>query len=143
MGIFSWLFGGNDKAAAPEPLQLAAGRGFTYEIVGEAQYQDALDAVCGGKCDEGHKLQVTAQLRLIDDNPHDPNAVGVFIDGDLVGFIPRADAVPIRAEILAINPEERPLTCAAKIVGGWDDGYGDEGHYGVKLSIARPLRVAR
>jgi len=38
------------------PIHLARGRGFTFEIVGESYCQDALNRLCGGKCEEGHKL---------------------------------------------------------------------------------------
>jgi hypothetical protein len=103
-------------------------------------YQDALDDLCGGKCDEGHDLPAIAQLCFQEDNPYDKNAVVVLIDRQVVGYIPRTEAKQFRREILRINPDERPVTCDARIVGGWDRGDGDDGHYGVKLSITTPLR---
>lgn len=131
-----------DKAGSVEPLRIARGRGFNVEVVGEAHYQDALDEACGGKCEEGHDIQVTAQLVLIEDNPYDPNAVGVFINAELVGYIPRDAAVHVRTELRRLSPNEKPVTCDARIVGGWDRGDGDEGHYGVKLSLSNPMRLA-
>jgi hypothetical protein len=44
---------------------------------------------------------------------------------------------------LRLNLENRPVMCDAKIVGGWDRGDGDEGHYGVTLSLSKPLRLAK
>lgn len=122
-------------------LHLARGRGFTFNIVGEGSYQDALNAICGGKCEDGHKLLTTAQLCLQDDNPHDPDAVVVLIGGKVVGYVPRDLATDLRAAILKLNPDKRPVTCDAKIVGGWSHEDG-EGHYGVKLSISKPVRAA-
>jgi hypothetical protein len=149
--FWNWLFGSPSSNEPVEPTQLATeikpihlarGRGYTFEVVGESHRQDALDAICGGKCEEGHNLKVTVQLCLVDGNPHDPNAVGVFLDRQLVAYIPRHLAAEMRANLLHTSPEGRPVTCDAKVVGGWDRGDGDEGHYGLKLSLAEPLRVA-
>jgi hypothetical protein len=147
MGLLQWLFG--DGEAAPSkpnrsvaPVHLARGRGFTFEIVGEGSYQAALDAICGGKCEDGYKLPVVAQLCFQEDNPYDQNAIVVLIDGKVVGYIPRDLAPEMRDAILNLNPEERPVTCDAKVVGGWIRGPTDEGHYGVKLSLSKPLKLA-
>ena len=119
-----------------EPIHLTPGDDYIFEIVGEASYQRALDALCGGKCDKGQELEATAQLCFQEDNPHDANAVVVLIEGLVVGYVPRDLAPVLRAAILRWNPEERPVTCDALIVGGWRRDDSDEGHYGVKLSIA-------
>jgi hypothetical protein len=124
------------------PIHLARGRGFTFEIVGEASHQEALDAICGGKCEDGHNIQVVAQLCFQEDNPHDPNAIVVLINGKVVGYVPRYLAPDMREAILKLRPEERPVTCDGKVVGGWLRDEDDEGHYGVKLSLSQPLRVS-
>jgi len=145
MGLFDWLFPAprfQPTRTIPEPVHLARGRGFTFEIVGEASYQGALNALCGGKCEDGHKLPTTAQLCFQEDNPHDPNAIVVLIDGKVVGYVPRDQAPGMRSAILRCNPGERPVTCDAQVVGGWLRDDGDEGHYGVKLSLSNPLRIA-
>ena len=112
------------------------------EIVGEAIYQAALDAICGGKCEDGHQLSCVAQLCFQEDNPHDRNAIVVLISGTVVGYIPRDLALGMRSSILKLNPDERPVTCDARVVGGWLRGDDDEGHYGVRLSLSNPLRAA-
>ena len=66
----------------------------------------------------------------------------MFIEAKHVGHIPRELAAQLRADIIRINPDMLPVMCKAKIVGGWDRGGGDEGHYGVKLSLSSPLRLA-
>jgi hypothetical protein len=148
MGLLEWLFGGGPSQPFAdneflEPVHLARGDGFNFNIVGEASYQPALDTICGGKCEEGHQLSKLAQLCFQEDNPYDPNAVVVFIDRRVVGYVPRNLAKEIREAILRLNPEERPVTCDAQVVGGWRrDWQDDEGHYGVKLSLSYPLKIA-
>ena len=147
MGLLEWLFGVGATPRAEvtpsiEPVHVARGRGFNFEIVGEASYQPALDAICGGKCADGHKLATRAQLCFQEDNPYDPNAIVVLIDRNVVGYIPRNLAKEMREAILRLNPEERPVTCDARVVGGWIRDGGDEGHYGVKLSLSHPLKLA-
>lgn len=154
MGLFDWLFpprrpGEVDTSEivkqasedATAPVRIAKGRGFTDQVAGESHYQDRLEDICGGKCEDGYNDEVTAQLVFISDNKHDPHAIGVMIHGQPVGFVPRSEAEQLRAEICRINPEQRPVICSAKIVGGWDRGDGDEGHFGVKLSLSKPLRL--
>ena len=146
MGLFNWLIGSTPaptSEAALQPIHLARGRGYTFELVGESHFQDTLDAICGGKCEEGHKLPIAAQICFHEDNPHDPNAIVILVDRKPVGYVPRDIAAGMRSELLALNPDERPVTCDAKITGGWRRGDDDdEGHYGVKLSLAQPLKVA-
>lgn len=146
MGLRDWLFGSNPEHPSSKPaapLHLARGQGFTFEIVGEASYQHALDSICGGKCEEGHNLPCIAQLCFQEDNAHDANAIVVFIDGNVVGYIPREFALRMRSAILQLNPNEIPVTCDAKIVGGWLREWDDEGNYGVRLSLSEPLKVRR
>lgn len=147
MSFWTLLFGGKAPPKLeplPQPVtcaEVAKGRGFTFDLSGESHFQDELDSVCGGKCEDGYKLECLAQLFFINDNEFDPNAVGVMIDGNPVGYVPGHLTEAFRKEILAVNPDLHPMLCSAKIVGGWDRGDGDEGHYGVKLSLSRPLRV--
>ena len=74
-------------------------------------------------------LKVTARLVLEDDNPHDAQAVKVILDGHHVGYLSRADARRYRA--MRTPPAEVP----ALIVGGWDRGDRNVGHYGVRLAL--------
>jgi hypothetical protein len=150
MGIFSWLFAPARKPEVHTPLRsqrptdpvhIAPGRGYTTPIVGESHYQEVLDEIVGGKCEQGCKFDVTAQLVFDTGNSHDPNAIGVLISGKVVGFISREGTASMRAEILRVNTQERPITCDARIVGGWRYDDGDEGSYGVKLSISKPMRL--
>ncbi len=60
MGFFKRL---SDKVVGPdlEPFVLPGGQ--VVQVVGESYYQDALDAICGGKCEDGHQLMCQAELR--------------------------------------------------------------------------------
>lgn len=135
MGFWNWLFG--QPQTELRTANLAGTGKFAFDIVGEGSYQDVLDAICGGRCEEGHRLVVAAAILPESGNRYDPNAVQVFIKGHVVGYIARDAAKPIREDLIAIGADAG--LCEARIVGGWDRGH-DQGYYGVKLDIALPLR---
>jgi len=113
------------------------GRGNTYEIVGEASHQPNLLALTGGQKQEfGVKFDVQATLQPEPSNPHDANAVAVIIKKKTVGYLSKSDA-PIFVAFLR-NVGADSASCEGRIVGGWDDGSGSEGHFGVKLSLSWP-----
>jgi HIRAN domain-containing protein len=58
-------------------------------VVGTSHYQDALLELSGRKGDEEIRLQKIAVFVPEPDNPHDPNAVAVEIEGRLVGYLSR------------------------------------------------------
>lgn len=45
-----------------------------------------------------HEVSATAALRLADDNPHDPQAVAVYINEHQVGHLSRDDARRFRLQ---------------------------------------------
>src|SRR5687768_6944898 len=45
--------------------------GYTLDIVGESNYQKALEQICGGRCEDGAEHATHATLVLEDENPHD------------------------------------------------------------------------
>ena len=49
-------------------------------------------------------------------SPHGPDAVGVWIEGEHVGYIPR------KIEAGQHRPPAGLRNCTAKISGGWDEG---------------------
>lgn len=120
-------------------LALAAGRGFNIRAVGESQWQQELAALMGGRCEEGHNCHVPAQL-VPDNSGREPDAVGVMINGRAVGWLPSEIASDVRAALARLNPAGRPVTCKAKVVGGWDRGRKDRGYFGVKLSLSLPIK---
>ena len=133
MGLLSWLFG---RKSEDRPKAKLTGPGtFSVDIVGESHYQDALEDICGGHLLEGHEKIVKAVLIHEDDNPYDNKAIRVDIQGKTVGYLSRENARTYRKKMKDAGYPSITATCSAKIVGGWDDGSGDMGHFGVKLDI--------
>lgn len=62
------------------------------ELVGELSYQAALWRLSGGAGGDRIRCDAVAVLVPEPTNPHDPNAIGVHIDGYLVGYLPRGVA---------------------------------------------------
>lgn len=99
------------------------------KIVGESHYQEALEQIVGGRTEESADFEVDVSLIPENDNPYDPNAVAVEIDGETVGYLSKASAKKYRAKFGDHDSEEWP----ARIVGGWDRGDGDRGNFGVQM----------
>lgn len=130
MGLFSWLFGQKQERY----VTLEGDGDYDLQIVGESFYQDALDRICGGKTEDGHEFYCEAVLVREPSNPHDKNAIAVYINDLKVGHINRAQAKPLtrifRDQGLAGG------IAKAVIVGGWAGRRNQsDGHYGVRLDI--------
>lgn len=113
---------------------------FACEVVGESKYQRHLEKIAGGRTEESAQLHKKAVLALEDDNQHDKDAVCVRIDGLRVGYLPRPMAKMYRKRLAEQNAPigHYPIghyLCEALIVGGWDRGEGDKGHFGVRLDL--------
>lgn len=108
---------------------------YGVEIVGESKYQRTLEKICGGREEESARKKVKALLVLEDGNPHDSEAVRVDIDGETVGYLARKEARQYRARLKEAGYPSLLGRCDAIIVGGWDRGRGDRGHFGVKLDL--------
>ena len=132
MGLFDWIKSKN-KASA----KLAGGRGWTFDVVGESAFKHNLARIVGGKTQAGHGFKCEASLVHDVRNTSDPNAVVVLINGYPVAYLDRVRAAEYRGAIAA-----QSAVCGAKIVGGWDNGGGDEGSFGVKLNIKWPPQIA-
>lgn len=80
-------------------------------------------------------MEVEAFLVPEDDNPHDSKAVRIIIQDQTVGHLDRETARSFRKMMAEIGLTEVAAKCNAIIVGGWDRGGGDRGHFGVKLDL--------
>ena len=60
-------------------------------VVGTSHYQDALITLTGREGDEEVRIEKIAVFVPEPDNPHDPNAIALHIDGQLVGYLSRDD----------------------------------------------------
>ena len=119
-------------SASPEFRDLAGPGKYAVRVAGTSRYQAALLALCGNQRSRAAKpRKVTAQLWREPNNPHDPHAVRVAIDGETVGYLPR-DLAPVFNELTAGRGEV--FRVKAMIVGGWKNER-DEGTFGVRLDI--------
>ncbi len=108
---------------------------YAVSAVGESNYQEALERLCGGRKPKGVNKLVTAQLKPEDENPYDQRAVAVLIDGLKVGYLSRADARGFREQAGDQLQSARRILCRGMIRGGWERGPRDRGHFGVVLDI--------
>lgn len=131
---FFGLFGSRKTA---QQVRCKKSNGNTYAIVGEAAHQNKLLAIAGGyKQEYGVKIDIEATLEPEPTNHHDINAVAVIINKKRVGYLKKEHA-PVFIKFLNENKVDSGL-CGGRIVGGRDDGEGNEGHFGVKLSLSWP-----
>src|SRR2546428_2926008 len=139
MGFFSRLLGfGQSPPGSPPQGMRAHLRGsgeLALPIVGESHYQEALEAICGPRSDEGEDRLVEARLVLENDNPHDSMAVRVDIQGQTVGHLSREHARQYRNQLERAGYASTDAYCKARIRGGWDRGEGRQGYYGVFLDL--------
>jgi hypothetical protein len=119
---------------------------FEFPVVGEGHYQEALLAICGGHREGGHDHQTSAILVPEPDNPYNPKAVMVVIDGKKVGHISRDILEAYRSAMGRLGFDGLVAQCGATIVGGWERrrtgavaGEVDRGQFGVRLDVAWPL----
>ena len=120
-----------------ESIPFLSGPGhFRIDVAGESFYPESFHALCGPRRAEGVNIDVRARLKLQDDNAHDKLAVQITVKGHPVGHLPREAARAFRRTVrygrLSIH---ETFECAAKICGGWDDGNGNKGSYGVRLDL--------
>ena len=119
---------------------IALATGGQLSVVGESHCQSTFETIVENRYEGGVYWHVVAQLLFIDDHPHDPNAIGVAVNGPPAGYIPAAKAIAMRKAILAINPERLPVICKGEITGGFTRPKS-RGSYGLTLDIVEPLRV--
>ena len=143
MGLLSRLFGVSQaprpippSGPAAQSLRLPGPGLFSLQAVGESNYQEALEQICGGRSYDGADLLVDATLVHEDTNPYDPEAVRVDIAGETVGYLSRAHAGVYRRQMVQAGHAGRVAVCAARIRGGWDRGEDDCGNFGVRLDVA-------
>jgi hypothetical protein len=111
------------------------------DVVGESHHQDELLALTGGRRTwSGAHSRVLARLEPVDDNPFDPGAVAVRIEGHLVGYLPRHTARVYRPIVEESIGSAGVATCLAEIRGGWERDHGDLGRFGVVVTLPTPDR---
>jgi len=109
----------------------------SFDVVGESNYQDNIEAICGGRKADGEEREVEAVLVLEDGNQYDSLAVRIDVQGKTVGYLSRQSARAYREWLQEIGHQGVWAIWDAMIRGGWDRGQGDRGHYGVEVYIGR------
>ena len=142
----SKVFGGTRKPT-PGPRravrQMEGDGDFETDVVGESHYQDALAEIAGPKTEAGVDLEVKAQLVPEPDNPTDPQAVAVYIQGRKVGHLARDMAAQWVAIQARRGETGQVVEVDANITGGWrqalQGGGTSEGAFGVTLDVLDDL----
>ena len=144
MSIFSFLFGSKSskenkikeqrlKAPVSGPHVVTNLKSYPSEIVGESFYQNNLKIITGGFKRDSQTHDLPGLISLDPDNQYDKNAVRVDIEGKIVGFLPKDQALRVGAIM-----KDQGVTCAAvdaRIRGGWRTNQHDEGQFGVCLRM--------
>jgi len=130
------------KEVGQAPIDVAAvyrwpERGdYEFEVAGESFYQHAL-AKHARHIQPYEATEVVALLLPTNSNPHDPLAVEVRVEGDLVGHLSRDDARSFRRRLSSKGMSNATTACSARIVGGGARA-GAQYFYGLELDI-RPF----
>lgn len=139
-----WYWVTVDRANRAERRQAFIGDGYhETDVVGESFYQSNLMSIAGPKTKDGYNLECKALLVPNPDNPHDPNAIKVMINGKQVGHLSREMAADYAKFLQQQGNPRLELVVGALITGGWKrrypNGKWSEGHYGVRLDIENQL----
>lgn len=92
---------------------------YHFEVVGESHYQPALRRVAGPRSEDGVRAECIAMLCREPNNPHDPNAVRVEVNGATVGYVPRDMAPDVQEALTELwRKHGERIAVNAVIVGG-------------------------
>ncbi len=128
IGAIIWFIFKGKKAANETNINpTLSNASYIYNIVGEQSYQNNLKKIAGPKEEKSKFFECYAKVSSEPFNQYDKNAVKVEINGLIVGYLSKGEAVKLAGKV--INK-----TVPAVIDGGWDDS-DSVGSYGVKLAI--------
>ncbi|WP_250034337.1 hypothetical protein [Paractinoplanes maris] len=124
-------------------FELWGQRGYPHaEVVGESHYGRAIRSLFGKDFKpDGSEVMRPAVLMPESGNPHDPYAVGVWIDGDQVGHLSRTDAARYYPVLIQLLTGGWAPQVTARVWGAeWDDfdGRGAAFRGSVRLDLAEP-----
>lgn len=134
MGFFSRLF---KKTKKELPIvNLSGAKTYKIKVVGTSKYQNTLEKLCGGRGKESREVIFDNVLLIhLDDDPHDKLAILVSIHGEPVGYLSKENARQFRKSLEEGGFPGSGAVCSGMIIGGWDDGEGDRGHFGMRLDL--------
>lgn len=108
-------------------------------VVGVSHYQDALRELAG--IESGAEVRHACEAALVaePDNPHDPNAVAVHIEGRPVGYLAREEAVRWQPIVQVVADHGSAAAVDAMIAGrGSESGTPN---LGVFLKLPTPTEA--
>jgi hypothetical protein len=108
-------------------------------VVGTSHYQQALSEISGRRGDEEIRVEKIATLHPEPDNPHDPKAIAVHVDGRLVGYLSR-DENPRWQEVVKQLAEHKHVAAAEAMIAGRGPG-GGTSNVGVFLRLPTPTEA--
>lgn len=91
---------------------------FSVPVRGVEYYRDAIAEIAGNPPGKPALVYCAAMLVLDDDNPHDPKAVSVWVEGVQIGHLPREYAPEFRRRLLTAGIPGAVTTCDALITKG-------------------------
>ncbi len=93
-------------------------------VSGESFHQDILWVIVGGRTRDPVRHEIHALLVAEHGNPHDPNAVSVWIAGHRVGHLGREDARLLRPGLIRLQRQyKQAIALAGHVIGGGADGH--------------------
>jgi hypothetical protein len=109
------------QAGIPKDTQVDD-RWRNVKVVGESNYQTALWAATGVE-NRGQRVGVECIAELVPepDNPHDPRAIMVRVDGQCVGYLSRGVARRYGKRVREMRAAGQPTICDA-FIGGLVEG---------------------
>ena len=111
------------------------------EVVGESFHQSAISSVSGRKGVEAVQVDCIAVLVPEPNNPHDPNAVMVQVDAQVVGHLSRKDAILYQSVVYAAEQLGVMIACNARIAAR-DPSEATTTNAGVFLHLPSPEDAA-
>lgn len=115
---------------------------FEWNIVGELNYQDEIRACHNNKKTNEHAGKAV-MLRYENDNPHDAKAVMAMMDGNIVGYLDKENALTFRRKIKAYlkktgKDDTGMFICPAIITGGHIKRDGKQASFGITIDLPFP-----
>ena len=137
MSLWEQLFG--HRLDMRHHGHLAGAGAYATHVGIEFAFQDALEAIVGGRTEDGANFECTAFLVPERREDEELAVVAVHISGYTVGYLNHEDGERYRG-FLASADLVGVASCDAIIIGGWRREDGD-GYFQVCLDLAWPLRL--
>jgi hypothetical protein len=122
---------GNSTSSGASVLQWPALGRFEFPVVGESNYQSAIQSIAEASASE----QCIAVIVPEDNNKFDQLAVRIDIQNKTVGYMSKDDARSFRKLLSSKKISGKVTSCDAAIIGGFVLRDGSKASYGVTLDI--------